>query len=89
MKAKATMQCFAECATSITSSRFGARQDGQATRNIMIDRILEDIVYRKFERSLFVQLSTVAPKLSFGKRIRFRRKRSVGSTSLFSFLSRS
>lgn len=38
-------------------SQFGAWQDtGQSTRNIPIDRIVEDPVFKKSERSYFIQL---------------------------------
>lgn len=36
-------------------SQLGDWGDGKATRNIPADRILEDIVYRKSERSIFIQ----------------------------------
>jgi Protein of unknown function (DUF3800) len=38
-------------------SMFGAWHGGGTTRNVKIDRILEDIVYRKSERSMFVQMA--------------------------------
>lgn len=37
------------------SSRFGDWGDGAGAKNIKADRILEDIVYRKSEKSIFIQ----------------------------------
>jgi hypothetical protein len=57
-------------------SRYGAWYSGDFTKNIPIDRIIEDISYRDSARSLFIQAADFSLMRSFVLNVPSRQRRS-------------
>ena len=58
-------------------SRYGEWPTGSFTKNIPLDRIIEDPLFKKSEQSHFIQLVDFCASLSFGGRTRSHRDRST------------
>jgi hypothetical protein len=69
-------------------SKFEAWERGAATKNMILDRILEDIVYRDSENSLFIQAADLCDYALLRRESPLRSKTALGLHQSFFILER-
>lgn len=68
-------------------SMFGAWEDGQPTKNIVLERIIEDLVFRESHRSYFIQMADFCAYALFRSEKPLSSKTKYGLDKCFDILS--